>query len=184
MAKLTCINSLSRVTLKVGESKPLCFFRPGWATLCMGELCSAVGSAIILVLLMHSPTSDKHKEEKMLLVRLEPGLTAARPDKKKAPQLTSARDSSYSPTFHVSKAWAMMMWRKKQEITETPWKIWLICTLTSKKLWMDTWSLQKKKRKQWLMLLNLFSCTLLCLTFDFWIHILHRKITGHRDVES
>lgn len=146
----------------------------------MGELCSAVQSAITLVLQMHSPTSDKHKEEKMLLVRLEPGLTAAHPDKKKAPQLTSARDSSYSPTFHVSKAWAMMMWRKKQEITETPWTIWLICILTSKKLWMDTWSLQKKrrKRKQWLMLLNLVSRTLLCLTFDFSIQILRRKITG------
>lgn len=109
MAKLTCISSLSRMTLQVGESKPLCFFRPDWATSCMGERCSAVGSAIILVLLTYSRSSDKHKEEKMLLVRLEPGLTADHPDKKKAPQLTSARDSSYSPTLHGSKAWAMMM---------------------------------------------------------------------------
>lgn len=114
MAKLTCISSLSRMTLKVGESKPLWgFFRPDQATLCMRELCSAVGSAIILVLLMYSPSSNKHKEGKMLLVRSEPGLTAAHPDKKKAPQLTSARDSSYSPTFHGSKAWAMMMKNKR-----------------------------------------------------------------------
>lgn len=65
----------------------------------------------------------------------------------------------------------------EKEITETHFKSLLISfkVSTSKKVEMTHLVFQIKL---WFTLLNLLSCTLFCLTFDFWTHIIHRKITG------
>lgn len=112
------------------------------------------------------------KAATILLIWLEPGwqqLILTRSNSLCNPQLTSPRDSSYSPTPHVSKVWAMMMWRQKQKITETHFMTLLICfhVSTSKKLRM------KSGRCMWFadkaMTHGLKSALSYCVLLDIWL---------------
>lgn len=132
-----------------------------------------------------SPCSDEHQfqvfsKAAIILLKFQAELWTTRLDKKKTPRATlnwPHPETPATPPLPTSpQRWWWWCDGKTQEITETHFTTPLICfdVSTSKKPDTYTYGLQINAVIHGLKSTH----TLFCLTFDFWTHIIHRKITG------